>query len=239
MAVKEEHMKHILITGAAGGIGSCLVDEYLKRGYCVFGADRVARSDAEQARAGQPYEFFLLDVTDTADVQRLAAELHRRTDSLDIILNCAGLLRPESEDKLEDFDIDGSMQVFNVNALGPFRIVKACIDLLRAGEDKLLLNMSSEAGSITTHADYIKRYDYCMSKAALNIQSVILQRYLKPEGIKVLLMHPGWVNTPMGGPEAPVTPEESARGIARVAEQMMHKPDSYMYWNYNGTERPW
>lgn len=99
--------------------------------------------------------------------------------------------------------------------------------------------MSSEAGSITSHADYIKRYDYCMSKAALNIQSVILQRYLKPEGIKVVLMHPGWVNTPMGGAEAPVSPEESAKGVVEVAEKLMHKPDTYMYWNYNGTERPW
>ena len=232
-------MKHVLITGAAGGIGSCLVDEYLARGYEVYGADRVRRPEAEAARAGSPYTFFEVDVTDTGAVERLAARLRERTESLDIIINCAGLLRPESEEKLEDFDIDGSMRVFDVNALGPFRVVKACIDLLRAGEDRLLLNMSSEAGSITSHADYTKRYDYCMSKAALNIQSVILQRYLKPEGIKVLLMHPGWVNTPMGGAEAPVTPEESARGVAGVADQLMHKPDSYMYWNYNGTERPW
>lgn len=230
-------MKHILITGASGGIGSSLVNEYLKRGYQVYAADLVGEPDPD--KAGMPYEFFRLDVTDTAAVEQLASALRQRTDSLDIILNCAGLLRRESEEQLEDFDIDGSMQVFNVNALGPFRIVKACIDLLRAGEDKLLLNISSEAGSITSHADYIKRYDYCMSKAALNIQSVILQRYLKPEGIKVLLVHPGWVNTPMGGSEAPVTPDESAQGIADVAEKLMHKPDTYMYWNYNGTERPW
>lgn len=92
---------------------------------------------------------------------------------------------------------------------------------------------------MTSHADYINRYDYCMSKAALNIQSVILQRYLKPEGIRVLLFNPGWMHTPMGGPEAPVDPAVSARGIADLAESLRTRPDSYMYWNYNGMERPW
>ena len=78
-----------------------------------------------------------------------------------------------------------------------------------------------------------------MPKAALNIQSVILQRYLKPEGIRVLLFNPGWMHTQMGGPDAPLDPAESARGIVGLAEALRNKPDSYMYWNYNGTERPW
>ena len=126
-----------------------------------------------------------------------------------------------------------------MNALGPLRVTKALIGLLRRGSKKPLVNISSEAGSMTSHADYINRYDYCMSKAALNIQSVILQRYLKPEGIRVLLFNPGWMHTPMGGPDAPVNPDDSARGIADLSESLRSRPDSYMYWNYNGTERPW
>ena len=92
---------------------------------------------------------------------------------------------------------------------------------------------------MTSHADYINRYDYCMSKAALNIQSVILKRYLKPEGIRVLLFNPGWMHTPMGGPDAPVDPADSARGIAELAEELRGNLERYMYWNYNKTERPW
>ena len=234
-------MKTVLITGAAGGLGICLVREYLSRNYRVFGTDVAQRPDTGSllAEAGGKYTFIPADVSDSASVQQMADSVRAETGSLDILVNCAGIIRPESEYLLEDFDIDGSMALFDVNALGPLRITKACIGLLRQGQDRLLINISSEAGSMTSHADYINRYDYCMSKAALNIQSVILQRYLKPEGIRVVLFNPGWMHTPMGGPQAPVDPADSAKGIADLAESLRTRPDSYMYWNYNGTERPW
>ena len=234
-------MKNVLITGAAGGLGVCLVREYLGRGCRVFGTDIARRPDTEAllAESEGRYAFFQADVTDTAAVEEVARRVGAEVSSLDILINAAGLFRPESEYLLEDFDIDGSMRLFDVNALGPLRVTKAFICLLRQGGDKLLVNVSSEAGSMTSHAEYIRRYDYCMSKAALNIQSVILQRYLKPEGIRVLLFHPGWIHTPMGGPEAPIDPADAARGIADVAAGLRGRLDSYMYWNYNGTERPW
>ncbi len=238
-------MKTILITGAAGGLGICLVREYLSRGYRVFGADIGKRPDTDKllAEADGNYLFFETDVADTSSVQKLAERVSAQTESLDILINAAGIIRPESEDILEKFDIDGSRKLFDVNALGPLRVVKACISLLRHGKEKLLINISSEAGSMTTHADYINRYDYCMSKAALNIQSIILQRYVKQEGIRVLLFNPGWMHTQMGGPNAPINPADSARGIADLSASLCGKiediPATGMFWNYDGTERPW
>lgn len=238
-------MKTVLITGAAGGLGICLVREYLSRGYRVFGADIGKRPDTDKllAEANGNYLFFETDVADTSSVQKLAERVSAQTGSLDILINAAGIIRPESEDILEKFDIDGSRKLFDVNALGPLRVVKACISLLRHGKEKLLINISSEAGSMTTHADYINRYDYCMSKAALNIQSIILQRYVKQEGIRVLLFNPGWMHTQMGGPNAPINPADSARGIADLSASLCGKiediPATGMFWNYDGTERPW
>ena len=238
-------MKTVLITGAAGGLGICLVREYLSRGYRVFGADIGKRPDTDKllAEANGNYLFFETDVADTSSVQKLAERVSAQTGSLDILINAAGIIRPESEDILEKFDIDGSRKLFDVNALGPLRVVKSCISLLRRGKEKLLINISSEAGSMTTHADYINRYDYCMSKAALNIQSIILQRYVKQEGIRVLLFNPGWMHTQMGGPNAPINPADSARGIADLSASLCGKiediPATGMFWNYDGTERPW
>ena len=180
-----------------------------------------------------------MDATSTQSVEAMAARLRAATDSLDILLNAVGVLFPQSENVLEDFDIDGSIRTLDINALGPLRVVKACVGLLRKGDDRLLLNISSEAGSITTHADYINRYDYCMSKASVNIQSVILQRYLKPDGVKVLLVHPGWMRTAMGGSQAPVMPADSARGIADLGQRYMHRLDEGMYFDYDGTPRAW
>lgn len=234
-------MKTILITGAAGGVGSCLVEEYIARGYHVFGADlrRNEKVDSLQRKTPDAFDFTEFDASSTESAQELAIWISQKTDHLDVILNAIGILFAKSENLLEDFDIEAALPMYNVNALGPLRVVKACVGLLRKGEDKLLINISSEAGSITTHADYINRYDYCMSKCALNIQSVILQRYLKPDGIKVLAVHPGWVRTSMGGRQAPVLPADSAAGITSLGQKHMHDLEGGMYFDYDGTPRAW
>lgn len=138
-------MKTILLTGVAGGVASCLVREYLHRGYHVYGAD-IHESDAVRetlAEAGGNYEFRITDVSDTASVRGLADWLRERTDHLDILFNAAGVLYPKSERLLEEFDIDAALPMYSINALGPLRVVQACVDLLRKGEEKLLVNMSS------------------------------------------------------------------------------------------------
>ena len=234
-------MKNVLITGVSGGLGFALAQEYIERGYFVFGCDLFKSDKSSDLSSGDKvqFQFVELNAGDDESVRRAFEKIAEQTNTIDVIINAAGILPPNSENKLEDFDISASLDVFNINTLGPLRITKAFLELLKNGEDKMLVNISSEAGSMTTHSNYINRYDYCMSKAGVNMQSIILQRYLKGDGIKVLAVHPGWMKTQMGGEEAPLSPETSAKGIADLSEKHKHQLDSGIYFDYDGSSRAW
>lgn len=234
-------MKYAVITGASGGLGAELSRLYLERGWNVEGMDlqESGRAAALREAFEERFHFTPVDVTSDEQVEAFAASVGERTDRIDVLINAAGVLTKNGENHLEDFDISASLKVFDINALGPLRVTKAFLKLLKRGEDRVLVDISSEAGSMQTNNNYIRRYDYCMSKAAVNMQCVILQRYLRPDDIKVLAIHPGWMQTSMGGANAVVPPRESAEGIAALAEKYAHQLDNPIYFDYNGTPRPW
>ncbi len=234
-------MKYVVITGAGGGLGSELARLYLERGDAVEGIDLMETDRAARTEKEYPdrYRFTCADITSDGQVNAAAAAVAQRTNRIDLLINAAGVLTKNGENRLEDFDIGDSLRVFDINALGPLRVTKAFLSLLKKGEDRVLVDISSEAGSMQTNNNYVRRYDYCMSKAAVNMQCVILQRYLRPDGIKVLAVHPGWIQTDMGGARATVPTRESACGIAALAEKYAHQLDNPIYFDYNGTPRPW
>jgi len=234
--------KNIVITGSAAGLGACLTEAYLKKGMQVFGIDKrkTLRMHELQAKFADSFIFLLADVRESASVKDAAETISQHTGHIDILYNNAGILPKNSENMLEDFDVDASLDVFSTNALGPLRMVKQLMPLLKKGNDKIVINISSEAGSMQTHCDYTCRYDYCMSKAALNIQSIILQRYVEDQDIKVYAVHPGWMKTEMGGPEAPILPEHSARGIIELVDSCRETlGEQGMFFDYDGSPRAW
>lgn len=233
-------MENVVITGAAGGLGRCLARRYVKKGCRVFGCD-LAWRDAEKYVAAKNgnFEFDVVDVGDDASVASYLEKLSARIQKIQLLINCAGVLPDNSARVLEEFEIGKALEVYSVNALGPLRMVKAALPLLRRADGAVIVNISSEAGSLQAHADYTYRYDYCMSKAALNIQSIILQRYLKKENIRVLAIHPGWMKTAMGGEEAPVLPEESAEGICELVNLHRYDYHNMVFMDYNGKKRAW
>lgn len=234
-------MKKVLITGVSGGLGTCLANEFIKKNYYVYGYDKTYNEKISVLETDYPnqFKFFNTDVSLDSAVEETAQKIKQNSDTLDILINAAAILPTNSANILEDFEISQSLEVFSTNSLGPLRVVKSLLPLIRKGEDKLIINISSEAGSLATHCNYVNRYDYCMSKAALNMQSVILQRYLKPDGIKVLAVHPGWVRTEMGGLDAPILPSESAAGIVTLAEKYIHKTGEGIFFDYDGNTREW
>ena len=237
----ETEKKTVLITGADAGLGLSLVKRFLQGGFAVFAG--VHRSmDALNVLAseyGDALSLIPLNVADLESVRAAARLVGEQTNSLDIIINNAGIHLDNSKLPLEQLDLSDQhlQRTMDVNAFGPLRVVQQFLSLMEKGEMKLVLNISSEAGSIAD-SKRENQFVYCMSKAALNMQSKILHNYLKPRGFKVLAVHPGWMRTNMGGPSAAIDSDESAAGIFDLAAREP-KPDDAMYMDYRGEPLPW
>ena len=237
----ETEKKTVLITGADAGLGLSLVKRFLQGGFAVFAG--VHRSmDALNVLAskyGDALSLIPLNVADLESVRAAARLVGEQTNSLDIIINNAGIHLDNSKLPLEQLDLSDQhlQRTMDVNAFGPLRVVQQFLSLMEKGETKLILNISSEAGSISD-SKRENQFVYCMSKAALNMQSKILHNYLKPRGFKVLVVHPGWMRTNMGGPSAAINSDESAAGIFDLAVREP-KPGDPIYIDYRGEPLPW
>lgn len=230
--------ENILITGAARGLGLAMTRQLLESGWNV-GALVRAESEGLAALAPRYREqlgIHLGDVSDEASTRAAFAGIARRFGHLDVLVNNAVTYLDGSRPTIEEADLSICARTFEVNAVGPLRVAQHALPLLRKGQRKLLVQVSSEAGSI---GDCKRKteFAYCMSKSALNMGSKILQNHLAPEGIKVLVMHPGWFNSSGQGP-APISAEEAA---VRVLKTMLkpQRVDEPMYVDPEGKPLPW
>ena len=209
--------KSVLITGANRGLGECLVHQFAAEGWLVFAAQRSLAVDSTPARdVSDRLTLIGLDVLDGASVARAAKLVSERSRGLDVLINNAAINpRPDYDSPLGQLDFEAIALTYDVNAIGPLRVIQGFLPLLERGAHKLIVNVSSEAGSLQ-HSWRDRSYGYCMSKAALNMQTTILSRALAPKGINALAIHPGWMRTQMGGPDATLDPSDCARGIYQV-----------------------
>jgi NAD(P)-dependent dehydrogenase (short-subunit alcohol dehydrogenase family) len=238
----EAQTKHgVLITGADAGLGLSLVKCFLQGGYEVFAGLYRSAADLNPlvAEYGSSLMLISLNVAHMDSVCKAAQQVAGLTDALEIVINNAGIHLENSKGSLEQLDLaDGHLgQTMDVNSFGPLRVVQQFLPLLEKGRQKLIMNISSEAGSI---ADCRRedQFAYCMSKAALNMQSRILQNYLGPRGFKVLAVHPGWMRTNMGGPRAPLPAQAAAEAIFKLGLRRWNMEDP-MYVDYQGIPLPW
>jgi len=228
---------NLLITGANRGLGYEIAAEALERGHAVIaGTRRPEETDAKFASLADLYGTSLtvvqLDVADEAGLAALAQRLKAEGRALGAIVNNAAILDARNT-HIENLDMDIVARSFDINLFGPMRVVKHCLPLLTE-PGAAIINISSEAGSITNA--YPGDYPYALSKAALNMFTNQLFAYVKDKGIEVLSVHPGWMQTDMGGMQAPTNPRDSARGIMDLIErkQVSHSP--YRFVDYNGNE---
>ncbi|TDF93569.1 SDR family NAD(P)-dependent oxidoreductase [Paenibacillus piri] len=236
------------VTGADRGLGFELTIQLLKQGYTVFAGKYL--NDWKQLEQAEPeYNGRLipvdLDISNDESVRLAGTFIAGQTDKLDLLINNAGISGGSQFDIFSsEIDYDLFMKLYNVNALGPLRVTNALSTLLVNGEDKLLVNISSEAGQInqTWREGW---YGYCMSKAALNIQSNIVHNQLKNKGGRVLVLHPGWMRTYMSGKlneSADISAEESATHILKTIQQYQSSEEILKhpaFLNYKGEVMSW
>lgn len=232
---------HIVITGANRGIGLELTSQYLARGDTVHaGVREPERAEQLRALAAGSDGRLLIAACDVASDASVRAFVAAVSGSVDLLINNAGV-RIEA-DELATLDLEAANRIFQVNALGALRVTRGLLPLLRRGEHPedrhgKIANISSNLGSIgenTTGGSY----GYRMSKAALNMATRSLAQDLRPEGIVAVALSPGWVQTDMGGPEAPTPVAESAAGLIAVIDRLT-MADSGGFFDFRSRRIPW
>lgn len=212
---------NIFITGAGQGLGACITSIALHRGHTVYAAvhslDHIGEELKESlCRFDTSVHLVEMDVTDEDSVQKAAAYVKEHGNSLDAVVNNAAIMI-EREKTIEELNLLAMSRSFEVNTIGPMRVTQKLLPLLYEGRDQVIVNISSEAGTIINAFE--TNYPYSMSKTALNMFSERLREYLKQRDIRVYAVHPGWMRTNMGGTDAPANPEDIANGILDILER--------------------
>lgn len=230
---------NVLITGASKGLGFSLTNIYLKNGHKVIATYRKNLEDLEKIKDTNKNLILVpMDVSSEDSVKVSYEIIKEKVSFIDILINNAGIYIEDRSKTIENIDIEKVITTFNVNSVGPLRVLKYFYPMVERSNKKLIINISSEAGSIgDCWRD--REYGYCMSKSALNMLSMILQNYSKNKGIKVLVIHPGWMRTDMGGPDADISPDESANGIYNLSLKEWDVNDKDIYMDYLGRKMNW
>jgi NAD(P)-dependent dehydrogenase (short-subunit alcohol dehydrogenase family) len=221
----------VLITGANRGLGLEFARQYAKAGWTVIGTARNPDTAAELNQLAA--KVMQLDVTDPASVDRLAQELSGT--AIDLLINNAGI-QPLMW-TLAELDFDAYEQALAVNTMGPVRVTHALLPQLRSGKLRRIVNITTNLSSIADNKDG-GFYGYRESKTALNMFTRSLAAELGPEGFICIVLHPGWVQTDLGGPQAPLQVDESVRGMRDVIDRLA-PADNGTFRTYSGEQMAW
>jgi len=232
-------MKHVLITGANRGIGLELVRQSAARGDLVFAGCRIPRKAfaLEKFSAQYPGKVSILpiDIANEESIAQSAASVAKKVDRLDSIFNNAAINM--GDETLSEVNADVLLKTIRVNAVGAVLMSQKFLFLLKEGDAPKIINISSEAGSIEKMTKF-RGYNYCGSKAALNMYTRSLAWDPETEGITVISIHPGWVRTDMGGSEAHLSVTQSVEGMLKVVDGLT-PDDNGKFYTWKGIEYPW
>ena len=227
----------ILITGTNRGIGLEFVKHYLKNNEKVIATYRnknSAKDLLELKNTTSNLSLVELDVSNPNSINEFASKI---TDQpIDTFINNAGVFGPRNNE-FGNFNAKEWLDVFNINTIAPLLITQKILKNLRLGKNKKLVFISSKVGSIEENTGG-GMYIYRSSKTALNQVIKSLSIDFKDENFIAAALHPGWVQTDMGGPNALIDTKTSVKGMAEVIDSLVLK-NSGRFYNYDGSSIPW
>lgn len=235
-------MPNYLITGANRGLGLEFVRQLLARGdsitACCREPARAAELDALAVQAGDRLSVVALDVMDSNAISALPDQLKSNGAKLDVVINNAGVAAGHED--FGKFEEETMLRVLHINSVAPMLLTQALTPMLEgsASGGAKVVCITSILGSITRANNLSFGLTYGMSKAALNMGVKKLSTEMKRRGIAIVALHPGWVQTDMGGKGADLKPEQSIGGMLAVIDKLT-VADNGRYLTYSGEELPW
>ena len=225
-------MPTVLITSANRGIGLEFARQYAAPGWRVLGGCRDPEGARELRGLAGDVRPVAMDVTSLERVRAAAAG----GEPLDLLINSAGIIG-DTRDGPGRMDYDAWARVLDVNLMGPVRVLDAFTERLAAGARPLAVTITSGMGSLSD-AGSGSAVMYRTSKAAVNMAMRARAFDLRPRGVTVIVINPGWVKTDMGGPNATLTVEDSVKAMRRVFDGVgLAQTGSFL--NYDGAVYPW
>ncbi len=208
---------NVLVTGANRGLGLEFTKQYAADGWNVLACCREPQqASALQgiAKANNQVQLFDLDVSDFAQIDALALQL--KDEKIDVLINNAGVYPSSS---FGNVDYNAWAEGFKINSMAPLKMAEAFVQHVTRGQLKKIATLTSKMGSIDDNTSG-ESYSYRASKCAVNMVMKSLSIDLKPYGISVVTLHPGWVQTDMGGRNALISAQTSVSGLRNVIENL-------------------
>lgn len=232
-------MNTVLITGANRGIGLEFARQYAADGWQVVACCRQPQQAEALNRLADQYQdrfsIHRLDVRELTEIDQLS---HKLQDlPIDILINNAGVYPHAQNGEFDRISYDDWMEAFRVNTFAPLKMVEALVEQIACSQLKIVATITSKMGSI---ADNQRggSYIYRSSKAAVNMVVKSLAVDLQPRGIIAVLLHPGWVQTDMGGRDALISTKQSVTGMKSILDRVTHS-DTGKFIAYDGQHIPW
>ncbi len=231
-------MRFHLITGASRGIGLELTKQYLELGDSVYACCRSPETARELGRLETQFSERLtiveLDVTRADHIQRLVDQFKKENVQLDTLILNAGVALPEAFGKWSE---EAFLATLKTNLIAPALVAQALVGFLKP--EAKVVNISSRIGSFDAKINLASDQDaYAISKSALNMLTMRLAAKEEMQGKVIVAISPGWVRTDMGGPQATLSVEESARGIIKTIESLSSSL-SGSFLSIDGAIIPW